>query len=378
MEIGFSKNKGFTLIELLVVIAIIGILSTLAIVALGSARQKARDAKRIADLKQVGNALELYYTDNNAYPTLITTGQPIAFGSTTYMAQVPSNPAPRNDGTCSNSDYTYTVDSSYRNYSFSACLGASSSSSTSTNSGVIAMSSSGLFTCGNPISDSQGNSYSTVQIGGQCWMKQNLNIGTAIAGTSDPSNDSVIEKYCYSDSSANCVTYGGLYTWTEAMALPAACYNTNCSAQIQTPHRGICPEGWHIPTDTDFNTMEMATVRVVGSTATQFTCDIINYDWKRCADDNGTNQGGTKGAGKSLRASPNGDDLVGFSALYPGYRTAAGSFANLANSTDFWLATQFSNANARNRGLFSSWTTINRPSGGVSKLTGYSVRCVKD
>ena len=62
------NKKGFTLIELLVVIAIIGLLSTLAVVALGSARQKARDAKRVSDLKQIQTALELYYTDKNAYP----------------------------------------------------------------------------------------------------------------------------------------------------------------------------------------------------------------------------------------------------------------------------------------------------------------------
>lgn len=67
------NKKGFTLIELLVVIAIIGLLSTLAVVALSSARQKARDSKRLSDLKQVQTALELYYTDNNAYPTAAST-----------------------------------------------------------------------------------------------------------------------------------------------------------------------------------------------------------------------------------------------------------------------------------------------------------------
>ncbi|OIO20560.1 MAG: hypothetical protein AUJ23_00125, partial [Candidatus Magasanikbacteria bacterium CG1_02_32_51] len=66
------NKKGFTLIELLVVIAIIGVLSTLAVVALGSARQKANDAKRLSDMKQVQTALELYYTDHNAYPTSTT------------------------------------------------------------------------------------------------------------------------------------------------------------------------------------------------------------------------------------------------------------------------------------------------------------------
>ncbi|MFA7244911.1 MAG: prepilin-type N-terminal cleavage/methylation domain-containing protein [Candidatus Magasanikbacteria bacterium] len=63
------NKKGFTLIELLVVIAIIGVLSTLAVVALGSARQKANDAKRLSDVKQIQTALELFYTDQNSYPT---------------------------------------------------------------------------------------------------------------------------------------------------------------------------------------------------------------------------------------------------------------------------------------------------------------------
>ena len=67
-----TNKKGFTLIELLVVIAIIGLLSTLAVVALGSARQKARDSKRLSDLKQLQTALELHYTDNNNYPTEAT------------------------------------------------------------------------------------------------------------------------------------------------------------------------------------------------------------------------------------------------------------------------------------------------------------------
>jgi type II secretion system protein G len=67
MKSRFS-NKAFTLIELLVVIAIIGILSTVVLVSLNSARIKARDAKRLADFKQIQNALEMYYNDNNHYP----------------------------------------------------------------------------------------------------------------------------------------------------------------------------------------------------------------------------------------------------------------------------------------------------------------------
>ena len=63
-----QKTKGFTLIELLVVIAIIGILSTLAVVSLTSARARARDSRRIADVRNIQSALELYFTDNSVYP----------------------------------------------------------------------------------------------------------------------------------------------------------------------------------------------------------------------------------------------------------------------------------------------------------------------
>lgn len=63
-----SPHAGFTLIELLVVIAIIGLLSSVVLASLNGARNKSKDARRIADLRQIQTALELYYSDNNAYP----------------------------------------------------------------------------------------------------------------------------------------------------------------------------------------------------------------------------------------------------------------------------------------------------------------------
>ncbi|MFB6225932.1 MAG: type II secretion system protein [Candidatus Paceibacteria bacterium] len=64
----YTEEDGFTLIELLVVIAIIGLLSTLAVIALGSAREEARDQNRLSDLKQIQTSLEIYFTENNQYP----------------------------------------------------------------------------------------------------------------------------------------------------------------------------------------------------------------------------------------------------------------------------------------------------------------------
>ncbi len=78
--------KGFTLIELLVVIAIIGILSSIVLASLNTARQKSRDARRVADLKQVQLAMQLYYDASSTYPTALVDLTP------TYIATVPTDP----------------------------------------------------------------------------------------------------------------------------------------------------------------------------------------------------------------------------------------------------------------------------------------------
>jgi type II secretion system protein G len=107
-----SNKAGFTLIELLVVIAIIGLLASVVLVSLNSARAKARDAKRRGDLKQLATALALYYNENNAYPTTggasAYRGNCPTFGSygtsgptgwipslsPTYLAVLPLDPKP--------------------------------------------------------------------------------------------------------------------------------------------------------------------------------------------------------------------------------------------------------------------------------------------
>ena len=95
-----NKNKGFTLIELLVVIAIIGLLSTLAVIALSNARQKSRDSRRVSDIKQIQSALELFYNDAGKYPDgaavneIVDDGLKIAYSGTIYMSKAPKNPEP--------------------------------------------------------------------------------------------------------------------------------------------------------------------------------------------------------------------------------------------------------------------------------------------
>jgi general secretion pathway protein G len=123
-----KSKKGFTLIELLVVVAIIGLLSTLSIVALNNARARARDSRRLADIKQIQTALELYYSDIGLYPATasVTAGSAIASSTTVYMAAVPTAPTPA-DGTCTagQNTYTYTQTGTIAgaSYTLTYCIG---------------------------------------------------------------------------------------------------------------------------------------------------------------------------------------------------------------------------------------------------------------
>jgi prepilin-type N-terminal cleavage/methylation domain-containing protein len=97
----YSRVKGFTLVELLVVIAIIGILSSIVMVALGTAKQKARDSRRVADIKNIQLALSLYYNDNLMYPINIYSpagAAPAGGLAPNYLPTVPVDPS---RGTCS-------------------------------------------------------------------------------------------------------------------------------------------------------------------------------------------------------------------------------------------------------------------------------------
>jgi len=98
--------------------------------------------------------------------------------------------------------------------------------------------------------------YNTVQIGDQCWLKENLDIGTRINGSQNQTDNGTIEKYCYNDSDANCDTYGGLYQWAEAVQYKNGATNTTSPDSAFTGNvQGICPTGWHLPTNDEFTVL---------------------------------------------------------------------------------------------------------------------------
>ena len=101
-----------------------------------------------------------------------------------------------------------------------------------------------------------GKTYNAVFIGLQCWMDENLNTGTMIDGTADQTNNSIVEKYCYSNLGSNCDIYGGMYQWAEAVQYLNGATNTASWNPVPTgPVQGICPAGWHVPSDDEWTTL---------------------------------------------------------------------------------------------------------------------------
>jgi uncharacterized protein (TIGR02145 family) len=100
---------------------------------------------------------------------------------------------------------------------------------------------------GMPTVEYEGQVYNTIQIFSQCWLKENLNVGMMIPEAKDQSNNGIIEKYCYNNEPDSCAKYGGLYRWDEMMQ-----YTTQQGTQ------GICPPGWHLPTDEEWKVLEGA------------------------------------------------------------------------------------------------------------------------
>jgi len=98
-----------------------------------------------------------------------------------------------------------------------------------------------------------GDTYSTVQLGAQCWFRENLRT------VYKPDGVTSITRYCYTGdtnctNTASGMIYGGLYDWATATNQdPTNCNTTSCP--LRSPYQGICPTGWHIPTDAEWTTL---------------------------------------------------------------------------------------------------------------------------
>ena len=170
-------------------------------------------------------------------------------------------------------------------------------------------------------------------IGDQCWLKENLDVGTRIDGSVNQTDNSIIEKYCQNNLDANCTIYGGLYQWNETMQ-----YVTTAGTQ------GICPSGWHLPTLAEYQTLKSSV-------------------------------GGDGNALKEI-GQGTGTNTSGFSALLGGRRSIHGTFDGLGNNVHLWSSTQYNASYASYLYMYFNDSTIHLFTN--DKEFGYSVRCLKD
>ncbi|MBR6125221.1 fibrobacter succinogenes major paralogous domain-containing protein [Candidatus Saccharibacteria bacterium] len=200
-----------------------------------------------------------------------------------------------------------------------------------------------------------GKIYRMVKIGSQIWMAENLNYADSIKYPS-----MLKRNWCYENSLDSCAKYGRLYTWAAAIDSvklsndadnPQKCgYGTTC--MLPTKVQGICPDGWHMPTRTEWNTLI-------------------------------TEVGGQSMAGKVLKSRTgwsnrrNGLDSVDFSALPAGIRHSDFGFHDKGNLANFWSSTEYSDNNTAFR-LYLNYDGEGADLRSIFKSFGLSVRCIQD
>lgn len=208
-----------------------------------------------------------------------------------------------------------------------------------------------VFMCGDLLIDNRDNQlYTTVLIDTQCWMAENLNIGNRIDGYIRPKDNSVIEKHCYGDSISNCEEYGGLYKWDEAMG-----YSTAQGA------KGICPEGWHIPTNDEWCTLTTFLDSSVNCSSSSYTGTDIGIKMME--------------AGYTHWKYPHfATNSSGFTALGAGLYNYG--FINKKEDTFFWTSSTYYTGDPYYRTFHHNYPYIKGHHG--SLLMSVSVRCLKD
>jgi len=190
----------------------------------------------------------------------------------------------------------------------------------------------------------------SVLIGDQVWQKCNLNV------VPTGENNAAENSACYDNKDSNCEIYGRLYDWATAMALPKNCNEANCFLQIQPKHRGICPSGWHIPSNDEWDKLMLSVDPYGNSTVGRYL--KATSGWNYYYD---------------------GEDTYGFAALPGGYSISQGKyFYDIGNQGIWWSATignDIYNEKAYFWGLSNEYTVNYRI---ATRSNLYSVRCVQD
>ena len=220
------------------------------------------------------------------------------------------------------------------------------------------------------VTDYDGNTYHTVQIGSQCWMKENLRTTHYADGTAIPTTSyySSTTGYYYQNPNINVVSYGLYYNWPAVMK-GAASSNANPSGV-----QGVCPDGWHVPSDNEWYQLANFV-----SSIPRYRCNNSSTNiGKVLASKTGWNSNsGTCYVGNNMTAN----NATYFSAMPAGRRennySGVGSFANVGENSLFFTTTEYDATYSIGRGLGYGSAQLGR-STYYYKNYGYSVRCMKD
>jgi uncharacterized protein (TIGR02145 family) len=220
----------------------------------------------------------------------------------------------------------------------------------------------------NTVTDVDGNVYETVQIGSQIWMAENLKVTRYADGTSIPYKASVSD---WSSTAYNQRGYGWLNGDIYYKDIYGAYYNWTAASNGQSGSgnpsnvQGVCPDGWHLPSDEEWKQLEM----YIGMSSSEANDEDLR----------GTTEGGElKETGLSLWLSPNtgATNQHGFNAKPNGYVGKFGTYEDSGEEGTWWTATEATTQNAWYRGVYYNHSSIRRNNYG--KIDGFGVRCVKD